>query len=529
MSYIGRKGQTAPLASADLPTNSISTAHLINDAVTSAKIGVDVIVAEDIAANAITVAEIADDAVTGAKLANDIAISTTGAITTTGAFTSVGIDDDASGATAITINASEQVGVGNAVPHRVLDVMSNAAGITFPLRVYNDTADGAGEGVGIQFGCDYYGADGVGDQGKGALIYEPSTSYARGKFHFLQNSDADRDGPVIGDAVMTIDNSGKVGIGTATPSSYFSGASDLVIGNHTGNHGLTINCATDGNTRIAFSDGTSGTANRKGSIIYTQASDLMSFYTNDTLGMSIDSSGNVGIGVTSPSSDFGFTPALHVYAAQPAFIIQNDTEKFEFCMNSGTDHLRIGAGSKNDILNLEASSGNVGIGIASPANTLNVYGAWNDLLRLTPNSGKYVTLTTGTTSFGINANDGAGGFSITHATLVCNGTFNETSDVGLKENIISIENGLDIVNQLNPVVFDWKNTAKGSNSGFIAQQVELILPDDVSGEDYAEINEDEDQDSPQRYGKAINTVGIVAHLTKAIQELSAKVTALENA
>ena len=80
MAYLGRKGQTAPLASADLPTNSISTAHLINDAVTSAKIGVDVIVAEDIAANAITVAEIADDAVTGAKLANDIAISTTGAI-----------------------------------------------------------------------------------------------------------------------------------------------------------------------------------------------------------------------------------------------------------------------------------------------------------------------------------------------------------------------------------------------------------------------------------------------------------------
>ena len=45
------------------------TLHGIEDnAVTSAKIGVDVIVADDIAANAITVAEIQDGAVTLAKL-----------------------------------------------------------------------------------------------------------------------------------------------------------------------------------------------------------------------------------------------------------------------------------------------------------------------------------------------------------------------------------------------------------------------------------------------------------------------------
>ena len=98
---------------------------------------------------------------------------------------------------------------------------------------------------------------------------------------------------------------GNVGIGTSNPSAYFSGASDLVIGNHTGNHGLTINCATDGNTRIAFSDGTSGTANRKGSIIYTQASDQMSFYTNDAERIRVDSIGHVGINTTT-SADTQF-------------------------------------------------------------------------------------------------------------------------------------------------------------------------------------------------------------------------------
>ena len=115
MAYLGRKGQTAPLASADLPTNSISTAHLINDSVTSAKIGVDVIVAEDLATNSVTVAELSDnavdtnaildDAVTAAKLANsintDIATGVaalpkaggamTGAITTNSTFDGVDI------------------------------------------------------------------------------------------------------------------------------------------------------------------------------------------------------------------------------------------------------------------------------------------------------------------------------------------------------------------------------------------------------------------------------------------------------
>jgi len=125
MSYLGRKGASAALTSADIPDGSVTTAKLIDSSVTSAKIGVDVIVAEDIANNAVTVAELADNAVTQAKLAddavgtaelaNDVAISTTGAITTTGAFTSIGIDDN-SNALAMTIDSSERVGIGTDAP-----------------------------------------------------------------------------------------------------------------------------------------------------------------------------------------------------------------------------------------------------------------------------------------------------------------------------------------------------------------------------------------------------------------------------
>ena len=52
----------------------IQTAGIADNAVNSAKIGVDVIVADDLAANSVTVSEIQDGAVTAAKLAAGAAV-----------------------------------------------------------------------------------------------------------------------------------------------------------------------------------------------------------------------------------------------------------------------------------------------------------------------------------------------------------------------------------------------------------------------------------------------------------------------
>ena len=62
----GYIGGSSPVA---MITDSVDTTAIADNAVTSAKIGVDVIVAEDIASNAITVAELADDAVDSAEIA----------------------------------------------------------------------------------------------------------------------------------------------------------------------------------------------------------------------------------------------------------------------------------------------------------------------------------------------------------------------------------------------------------------------------------------------------------------------------
>ena len=53
---------------------TIATADLADNAVNSAKIGVDVIAAEDLANNSITTAEITDGAITAAKINSSVAL-----------------------------------------------------------------------------------------------------------------------------------------------------------------------------------------------------------------------------------------------------------------------------------------------------------------------------------------------------------------------------------------------------------------------------------------------------------------------
>jgi hypothetical protein len=103
------------------------------------------------------------------------------------------------------------------------------------------------------------------------------------------------------------------------------------------------------------------------------------------------------------------------------------------------------------------------------------------------------------------------------------------SDVRLKENIVTIENGLDKILQLNPVKFNWIDgfAEDGKDMlGFIAQEVQSIIPEvveDFGGEDNIVEIGDLKVTNPLR----INEKFIIPVLVKAIQELSAKVTALE--
>ena len=99
---------------------------------------------------------------------------------------------------------------------------------------------------------------------------------------------------------LRIDSSGNVGIGTDSPSSYFS--PELVVHSSSNLGGITIrsNATTDTNY-LLFADGISGNERYRGYVGYDHNTDTMNLATGASPAISIDSSGNVGIGTDSPA------------------------------------------------------------------------------------------------------------------------------------------------------------------------------------------------------------------------------------
>jgi len=91
------------------------------------------------------------------------------------------------------------------------------------------------------------------------------------------------------------------------------------------------------------------------------------------------------------------------------------------------------------------------------------------------------------------------------------------SDQSLKENVVDIEPSLDKVMSLRPVRFDWKQEMQIEQKqiqGFIAQEVEIVLPDLVYDYQY----------NDTEIKKSIKMGDMIPTLVKAIQELNAEVT-----
>lgn len=90
---------------------------------------------------------------------------------------------------------------------------------------------------------------------------------------------------------ITIDSSENVGIGTSSPSSYYSGADNLVVSQSSGEGGITIVTANNTYGNLYFADGTAGADAYRGGIIYGHSANNMNFYTNGSERVSIDSVG----------------------------------------------------------------------------------------------------------------------------------------------------------------------------------------------------------------------------------------------
>ena len=101
------------------------------------------------------------------------------------------------------------------------------------------------------------------------------------------------------------------------------------------------------------------------------------------------------------------------------------------------------------------------------------------------------------------------------------GTIN-TSDKNEKNTIIESDLGLDFVNKLKPVSYKWNKDDGKTHYGLIVQDIEETITSlGKSVQDFGSI------DKPKNAPMGLNYSELFAPLIKAVQELSAKVAALE--
>ena len=100
-------------------------------------------------------------------------------------------------------------------------------------------------------------------------------------------------------------------------------------------------------------------------------------------------------------------------------------------------------------------------------------------------------------------------------------SFNTSSDYRLKENEVAISDGITRLKLLKPYRFNWKAETSKTVDGFFAHEVTPAVPEAITGEKDATIDEKGEGYQKIDYGK------LVPLLTAALQEAITKIETLE--
>ena len=101
-------------------------------------------------------------------------------------------------------------------------------------------------------------------------------------------------------------------------------------------------------------------------------------------------------------------------------------------------------------------------------------------------------------------------------------SYNTSSDYRLKENVVPMESSINRLKELNPCRFNFINNPDKTVDGFIAHEVQEIVPEAITGE-----KDELDYDGSPKY-QGIDQSKIVPLLTSALQEAISKIEELEN-
>ena len=321
---------------------------------------------------------------------------------------------------------------------------------------------------------------------------------------------------------MRVDSAGKVGIGTTSA-------------------GNQLDVVSAGSSQIRVQDGINATAHydfgrdgTDGFFGFSGAQTTFSGYKWSVNAgsevMRITNGGNVGIGTSSPLR------TLHVVsnAAETQLLLRES--------DSSGPQLLMGADSavSGSIINASSVSGSNSNLLLQTGGTERARIDSNGNVQINTTNASATgtacrfTIEDGTTylPFGINNNAAGTGASnvalfarngTTTGTISVTGTttaYNTSSDYRLKHDVQPMLSGLSTIAALKPSTYKW-NADNSYGEGFIAHELQAVIPQAVSGEKDA-VNEN-GSIKPQ----GVDYSKIVVHLVAAIQELSAKVAALE--
>ena len=347
---------------------------------------------------------------------------------------------------------------------------------------------------------------------------------------------------VANDGIISLQaGGGNVGIGTTSPSNKLS-----ILSNGSTSTGAdsTAGVAIYGDTQGSWITArkTSATpseaqfgADSIGTFLTSLTTHPIVFRPANTEKMRIASNGNIGIGTsTTPelvninSSAGCFIEMSGGSSSQTGFILKRaGTAKYQWVLNNddtlnaynyniGLNVIRVTSAGR---ILMSGLAGGGGQGILEVTNTGGTYADNAPSISCvkssatTSSSARFMQFYASNGSQPMGGIVGNGAENVQFATL---------SDIRDKENIQPIDGSLNKILALNPVEFNWKKSKEHVKAGFIAQQVEEVFPE------YVLDNFANEGDEPRKAITGGLSSGIIVHLVSAIQELSAKVSLLEN-
>jgi hypothetical protein len=345
---------------------------------------------------------------------------------------------------------------------------------------------------------------------------------------------------------MRIDSSGNVGIGTSSPSSPLN-----IIGNATttdlatrGVHlhdpittdedilPITFTFTSTANRARAGIGGISrssdAVAGYGGAIgFYTRSAADASALSSSDERMRITESGNVGIGTSSPSTPLDVGGHIRVTGGNDCDIeFQSGSARRKFIGGDGNE-LELGTFSSSNTsrdvkMTIDSTghtsisadkSGGYALGIVNDGNNSDRYGI---SIQCGSDSGSGTNYL-----MGFKDGDGNSVGSITFSGS--SSSYNTSSDHRLKENVIADWDATTRLKQLNPVRFNFIAHADTTVDGFLAHEVQSVVPEAITG-----THNEVDADGNPVY-QGIDQSKLVPLLVKTIQELEARIVALETA